>query len=81
MVCKGKPGSSKITVENTYGILTGSLIRALALHQIPRMNWLEGLVTDAPPRLDAGVLKDSTGFARLGHSLENKALRTPQADS
>ncbi len=41
----------------------------------------EGLALDALPRLDAGVLEDSTGFARLGNSLEKKALRTPQADS
>ncbi len=41
----------------------------------------EGLAPDAPPHLEAGVLEDSTGFARLRNSLENKALRTPQADS
>ncbi len=34
----------------------------------------EGMVPDAPPRLDAGVLEDS-------NSLEKKALRTSQADS
>ncbi len=41
----------------------------------------EGLAPDALPRMDAGVLEDSTGFARLGNSLENKALRMLQADS
>ncbi len=57
MVCQGKHGSSGNTVENTYGIPTGSLIRALALHQISRINWLKGLAPDTPPRLDAGVLE------------------------
>ncbi len=34
-------------------------------------HWLKGLAPDAPPRLDAGVLEDSTGFAWLRNSLEN----------
>ncbi len=68
-------------MENTYGIPTGSLIWALASHQISRINWLKGLAPDALPRLDAGVLEDSTEFARLGNSLENYVLRTLQADS
>ncbi len=81
MVCLGKHGSIRNTEENTYGIPTGSLIWALASHQISRINWLKGLAPDALPRLDAGVLDDWTGFARLGNSEENKALRMPQADS
>ncbi len=81
MVCLGKHGSNRNKVENIYGIPTGSLIWALASHQISRIHWLKGLAPDAPPRLDTGVLEDSTGFARLGNSLENKALRTPQANS
>ncbi len=68
-------------MENTYVIPTGSLKWALASHQISRIHCLKGLAPDAPPRLDAGVLEDSTGFAQLGNSLENKALRTQQADS
>ncbi len=39
------------------------------------MNWLKGLAPYVPPRLDAGVLEDLTGFARLGNSLENKAFK------
>ncbi len=31
----------------------------------------KGLAPDAPPRLDAGVLEDSTGFTWLRNSLEN----------
>ncbi len=77
----GEHGSNKNTVENTYGIRTGSLIWALASHQISRIHWLKGLAPYVPPRLDTGVLEDSTGFARLGNSLENKAFKTPQADS
>ncbi len=50
-------------MENTYGISTGSLIWALASHQVSRIHWQKGLVPDAPPRLDTGVLEDSTGFA------------------
>ncbi len=34
MVCQGKHGSSRNTMENTYGIPTGSLIWVLASHQI-----------------------------------------------
>ncbi len=71
----GEHGSNKHTVENTYGIPTGSLIWALASHQISRIHWLKGLASYVPPRLDTGVLEDSTGFARLGNSLENKAFR------
>ncbi len=36
----GEHGSNKNTVENTYGIPTGSLIWA---PQISRINWLKGL--------------------------------------
>ncbi len=75
MVYLGKHGSNKKTVENTYGIPTGSLIWTLASHQISRIHWLKGLAPYALPRLDAGVLEDSTGFARLGNSLENKAFK------
>ncbi len=71
----GEQGSNKHTVENTYGIPTGSLIWALASHQISRIHWLKGLAPYVPPRLGTGVLEDSTGFARLGNSLENKAFR------
>ncbi len=71
----GEHGSNKHTVENTYGIPTGSLIWALASHQISRIHWLKGLAPYVPPRLGTGVLEDSTGFARLGNSLENKAFR------
>ncbi len=38
-------------------------------------HWLKGLAPYVPPRLGTGVLEDSTGFARLGNSLENKAFR------
>ncbi len=58
----GEHGSNKHTVENTYGIPTG-------------IHWLKGLAPYVPPRLGTGVLEDSTGFARLGNSLENKAFR------
>ncbi len=60
----GEHGSNKHTVENT-----------LASHQISRIHWLKGLAPYVPPRLGTGVLEDSTGFARLGNSLENKAFR------
>ncbi len=43
VVCQGKHSSSKNTVENTYGIPTGSLIWALASHPISRIHWLKGL--------------------------------------
>ncbi len=72
----GEHGSNKHTVENTYGIPTGSLIWALVSHQISRIHWLKGLAPYVPPRLGTGVLEDSTGFARLGNSLEN-TVQTP----
>ncbi len=75
MVYLGKHGSNKNTMETTYGIPTGSLIWALASHQISRIHWLKGLEPYVPSHLDAGVLEDSTGFARLGNSLENKAFK------
>ncbi len=67
MVCQGKHGSNRNTVENTHGIPIGSL----SITPDSIINWLKSLVSDAPPRLDAGVLEDLTGFARLGNSLEN----------
>ncbi len=77
----GEHGSNKHTVENTYGIPTGSLIWALASHQISRIHWLKGLAPYVPPRLGTGVLEDSTGFARLGTLWRIRRLGTPQADS
>ncbi len=41
MVCQGKHGSNKHSVEYTYGIPAGSLIWALASRQISRINWLK----------------------------------------
>ncbi len=65
----GEHGSNKNTVENTYGIPTGSLIWALASHQISRIHWLKGLAPYIPPRLDTGVLEDSQADSEQGLSV------------
>ncbi len=81
----GLPGGNTAlignTMENTYVDPNRVTQMGTSSHQISRIHCLKGLAPDAPPRLDAGVLEDSTGFAQLGNSLENKALRTQQADS
>ncbi len=60
---QGNTALVSVPMEITYGIPTGSLIKALASHQISRINWLKGLALDAPPFPAAGVLEDSTGLA------------------
>ncbi len=75
----GETRSSRNTVENTYGNPKGSLIWALASHQITRINWLKGLAPDAQPRLgtSAGGLNGVCLVKELSGELGIKGRRKP----
>ncbi len=77
----GKHGPSKCTVEYTHGIPTGSLMWALASHQISRIHWLKrpGARRSATSgRRSAGGLDRVCLVKELSGEL---GVRTPQADS
>ncbi len=81
MVCQGKHGSNKHTVEYTYGIPAGSFIWALASHQISRIHWLKrpGAGRSATSgRRSAGGLDRIYLVKELSGEL---GVRTPQTDS
>ncbi len=81
MVCRGKHGSNKHTMEYTYGIPAGSLIWALASHQISRIHWLKrpGAGRSATSgRRSAGGLDSVYLVKELSGEL---GVRMPQADS